>query len=103
MAQRCWKPLEPVREKSSKGEDLFRDAVLPMREIIRVSASECPEAVPILKEAQEVLWTKTCELTDEDQDFKDEYLAGEQHGTDGDYIDQPVPDSGNNFDGNWGA
>ena len=56
---------------------MLRLAVLPLKEIMREYGSEYPEAVEHLEEAQEIFWTRVCQLTDEDQGIKEEYLAGE--------------------------
>ena len=73
-------PSRKARAKFRKGEELLRLAVLPLKEIIREYGSECPEAVEHLEEAQEIFWTRVCQLTDEDQGIKEEYLAGEHDG-----------------------
>ena len=59
---------------------MLRLAVLPLKEIMREYGSEYPEAVEHLEEAQEIFWTRVCQLTDEDQGIKEEYLAGEDDG-----------------------
>ncbi len=85
MPGKCWMPSRKAREKWKKGDDLFRNAVLPLQAIIKSLGKNHPEATAFLQDAQDILWTKSLQLTDEDQDIKDDYLAGEHDGNNLDY------------------
>jgi hypothetical protein len=80
MRLNSWKLKQGWQSDWKKGDDLFRNAVQPLQGIVRSLGNEYPESTVLLQNSMDILWTKSLQLTDEDQSLKDEYLAGEHDG-----------------------